>query len=308
VPTAYPTGWFVIAFSEEISAGDLRPLRYFGQDLVLFRGQQDGAAHVLDAHCPHLGAHLGIGGTVEGDAVRCPFHAWSFDGGGACVKIPYSEKIPRRAKLRSWPVRERNGMIFVWHATDGAAPSWEIPEMPEHGDPGWTGWDWSVLEIATKHREIVENVADKAHFPTVHGTHVEVFDNEFDGHLAIQRSKGVAYPRGGGTDRFELTATYHGPAWQLSEMRGVLESRMVNTHTPIDEDHLHLRFAVMLPKLGPQDRMAAISKAYIDNLRTGFHEDIAIWEHKRWREPPVLCRGDGPIGPLRRWYAQFYAP
>src|SRR5437773_202151 len=93
----FPTGWFQVAYSDELPAGTVTPLRYFGRDLVLFRGE-DGAARVLDAHCPHLGAHLGYGGKVEGCAIRCPFHAWKFDGQGTCIEVPYASKIPPKAR------------------------------------------------------------------------------------------------------------------------------------------------------------------------------------------------------------------
>ena len=65
----------------EIKPGAVRPLKVFGRDLVLFR-TTDGAATVLDAHCAHLGAHLGVGGRVEGNTIVCPFHAWAYDGSG----------------------------------------------------------------------------------------------------------------------------------------------------------------------------------------------------------------------------------
>src|SRR5437660_599117 len=57
----FPSGWFRVATSADVSRGAVKPLRYFGKDLVVSRGE-DGKAHVLDAHCPHMGAHLGYGG------------------------------------------------------------------------------------------------------------------------------------------------------------------------------------------------------------------------------------------------------
>src|SRR5262249_44680373 len=60
----YPDGWFQVAYADELAPGDVVPLRYFGRDLVLYR-TQDGAPHVLDAHCPHMGAHLGYGGSAD---------------------------------------------------------------------------------------------------------------------------------------------------------------------------------------------------------------------------------------------------
>src|SRR5260221_8839982 len=103
--TSYPRGWFQVAYSDELANGGVQPLEYFGQKLVLFRGD-DGAAHVLDAFCPHLGAHLGVGGKVFGAAIECPFHHWRLDGSGHCVSIPSSDKIPPTAAVRSWPVEE----------------------------------------------------------------------------------------------------------------------------------------------------------------------------------------------------------
>ena len=96
-----PNGWFAVAFSHELREGEVRPLHYFGEDLVLFR-TRSGRARVLDAFCPHLGAHLGHGGRVMGESVRCPFHGWSFDGAsGSCTQIPYCERIPQQALVRA---------------------------------------------------------------------------------------------------------------------------------------------------------------------------------------------------------------
>jgi 3-ketosteroid 9alpha-monooxygenase subunit A len=303
--TGYPSGWFVIGWSDELSVGHVLPLRYFGRDMVLFRGV-DGRANLLDAYCAHLGASLAAGGKVTGCNIECPFHAWKYAGDGRCVEIPYAQKIPIKARVPAWPVREHSGMLFMWHDVQGREPDYDVPTLPEFGDAAWTRWTMSKLTIRTHPREIVENVVDKAHFPKVHDTHVDVFENEFDGHMATQRTRGVAYPVGGGKDQFEITATYHGPAVQLSRMNGVLRAILVNAHTPIDEGSLDLRFGVMLAIIGSEAKTRVFAEKYAENLKLGFHQDIAIWENKRFRDVPVLCDGDGPIMKLRKWYAQFY--
>jgi len=89
--TSQPTGWFQLGWSEDFPAGAVVPLRYFAQDLVAYRGAS-GAVHLFDAYCPHLGAHLGYGGKVDGDDIVCPFHAWRFDCEGCNVDIPYSAR------------------------------------------------------------------------------------------------------------------------------------------------------------------------------------------------------------------------
>jgi len=99
-----PNGWFQVAFSHELEPGAVKPLRYFDKDLVAFRTEA-GAISVLDAHCPHLGAHLGHGGKVKGGSIECPFHAWQFGTDGKCTAVPYAEHVPRKAKLSTWHIK-----------------------------------------------------------------------------------------------------------------------------------------------------------------------------------------------------------
>ena len=302
----YPRGWFCVGLSDEFAVAEPKPLAYFGTQLVAWRGQ-DGTLRIQDAFCPHLGAHLGHGGTVVDNTIRCPFHAWRFDETGRCVDVPYATKIPPRACIASWPVDEVNGMAFVWHDPARGEPDYRIPEIPEYGAGEFLPWDHKRLVIRTHPKEIVENVADRGHFMPVHGTDISDFENIYDGHRATQLTKGVAYPIGGGSDPFELDATYHGPGYQLTVMKGVMKSFLFNAHTPIDKSSLHLRFGVslrVLPKM--RERMAEFSARYVENLTVGFEQDIAIWENKVYRTRPALCDGDGPIGKLRRWYRQFY--
>ena len=301
--TGFPRGWFVVAWAGELGA-DPMPLEYFGKKLVMFR-DEEGRPCVLDAFCPHLGAHLGIGGKVVEGRVVCPFHAWEFDGKGACARIPYiRNKMPKVPNLKSWPTVERNGAIFVWHHPHDGPPEWEVPAIDSFGDDGWTPWYENQITVKTHPREIVENVADKAHFPIVHRTNVSLFENIYDEHKATQHTVGTATPPQGGVDHFDITATYYGPAFQISDMKGYLHSRLFMAHTPISENELHLRFAVSLKRSGP--RTEEFAKFYVENLRLGFHEDISIWEHKVFRDKPRLCDGDGPIGKLRLWHGQFY--
>ena len=93
----YPRGWFCVGISSELGPGDVRPASYFGRELVLFRTQA-GEARVLDAYCPHLGAHLGHGGKIDGEVIVCPFHGWRFDGNGTGTAMLYGKRIPKAAK------------------------------------------------------------------------------------------------------------------------------------------------------------------------------------------------------------------
>ena len=79
-----PFGWYAVSLSHELAVGEVKPVEYFNRELVVFR-TEGGEAKVLDAYCPHLGAHLGHGGTVKGESIACPFHGWQFNGEGECT-------------------------------------------------------------------------------------------------------------------------------------------------------------------------------------------------------------------------------
>lgn len=303
----YPRGWFAVCFSDELAVGQSLSLRYFGQDLVAFRGQ-DGQASVLEAYCAHMGAHLGAGGKVEGCAIRCPFHGWRYDGSGACVEIPYAKKIPPKARQKAWPVREVNGVVLLHHDAGGAPPEWDVPVIPEYGSAEWLPWSTSNYRIKTHPREIVDNLADRAHFAFVHDTAIDEFGFETDGHTATQRVKGRAFFGEGKVDPFASTTTYHGPGYLLMRMDGLLQNYMLLAHTPVEENVLDLRMAVTLKVVGDRKRTEGYVAGYLDNLKRGFEDDIRIWENKIYRDPALLCDGDGPIAALRKWYRQFYAP
>ncbi len=104
-PFDVPYGWFLVAQSGELPVGEVLPRYYFGRHLVLWR-DEEGQAHLQDAYCPHLGAHLAYGGKVKACAIQCPFHGWLFDGEGRNTEIPYGNRPNAKARIRSYPVRE----------------------------------------------------------------------------------------------------------------------------------------------------------------------------------------------------------
>ncbi len=77
-----PTGWFQVAWSDEIAVGDVHRMTYFGQEMVAWRAES-GQLTVMNAYCEHLGAHLGFGGKVVGEILQCPFHGWQWSQRGS---------------------------------------------------------------------------------------------------------------------------------------------------------------------------------------------------------------------------------
>ncbi len=302
-----PNGWFQVAYADELLPGKVMPLRYFDKHLVAYRSES-GEARVLDAFCPHLGAHLGHGGKVEGDSIRCPFHAWRFDGAGSCVEVPYAKKIPPKAKIKTWHVLEVAGLIMVWHHAGGEAPAWGLPEVPEVADPEWTDFERHRWQIKTRNQEMAENAVDSAHFHYVHGTsNMPKSNAEVKGHiLRVYSDTGMETSRGHVDGSVESVS--YGFGFGIVRFKGVVETLLVSSVTPIDSDHVDVRFNFSVKKLGGRDITSGVGKAFVTEVTRQLDQDIPIWENKIQWERPVLCDGDGPIGMFRTWCRQFYTP
>jgi len=303
---AYPNGWFRVAYSGEIARGEVKPLEYFGRELVLFR-TESGRARVFDAYCPHLGAHLGVGGKVEGEQIRCPFHAWRFDADGRCNEIPYAKRIPARAQIDCWPVDERNGVILAYHHAQKQAPTWHVPSLVQIEDPAWSPLVIKHWKVRARWLDMNENCVDRAHFVTVHGT-LSYPESSVDekGHVFRVESR-FEQKAPGGTAEGVLVTTDYGPGFQHVELGGIIDSILMNTATPIDEDYTDVSFAYSVRTEGDarKERLAA---AVVKDLVNQFEHDLPIWENKACWKSPRLCDGDGPVGVYRKWTRQFFSP
>ena len=290
-PFPIPNGWFIVALSGDIEAGQVRSLHYFGRDIVLYR-TDSGEPRLVDAYCPHLGAHLGVGGAVEGSCLRCPFHGWSFDGeSGACTEIPNSktERIPAKARVRSYPTIERGGAIWAWHHLEEGEPFFELPTVPEMDDPAWTRPLLREFWISTSCQEMAENNHDFAHFLYVHGTETipegeEVIDGTY---------KSVKNP---GLERETF-----GLGLGVVRVPGMLT--FVSSVTPIDDDNVHVRWLFAVPAESGEKS----ARFFAEQFTSGVSQDIPIWENKIYRPLPVLTKGESGIIAHRNWSRQFYS-
>lgn len=314
LPERFARGWHCLGLADEYKDGQVHGINIFGTRLVVF---QDSAGElcVLNGWCPHMGADLALG-RVEGNSVVCKFHGWAWGSDGACTGIPYAKNIPPKARIKAWELCEQNKLLFVWHDPEGNAPGPEldIPKIDQVFLDEWS--DWSVVKwtIHNNCRELIDNVADMAHFGPVHGsTGLQYFANIFEGHRATQVMVGTFPELGGEEDYLTTVATYFGPAYQITHMFGNMqgmpvESILMNSHTPIDQNSFELRFGVMVKKFpGMSDEQCdEMVKGYVEMTNKAFGEDVEIWHNKTRVDNPMLCDGDGPVFKNRQWYDQFY--
>ncbi|OCC24411.1 hypothetical protein MB02_07475 [Croceicoccus estronivorus] len=316
----FPTGWFSVGFADDLAPGDVRPLRYFDQDMVLFR-TESGKVVVTDAHCPHLGAHLGYESWVEGETIVCPFHQWRYGTNGKCVAIPFTKAIPPQAKVRVWPTVERGGMIFIWHDLNGVEPTFELPEYDESKRIPGAGFRKLHDDFGSAHpQDVFENGVDFAHFPGVHSTGRAVSDGAIltDGHRFYSPVRILPSDYAGPADTKEVGSTVEtevlGGGLSRVESRtphapGLTTIYYVSV-TPVSADLSHY----WVHQFFLRDDDCPMSEEAIEKFTqlAAQHGEVEqwsdgkIWPHKAYVDQPLLSAVDGPILKYREWYTQFH--
>ncbi|HNI34560.1 MAG TPA: Rieske 2Fe-2S domain-containing protein [Microthrixaceae bacterium] len=308
-PFPVPFGWYQICWPDELEPGGVLPLYYFGRDLVLWRDSEDGAYHLQDAICPHLGGHLGHGGHVENCEIMCPFHGWKFDSQGRNSEIPYSERVNRAARLRTFPIVERNGMVLAWYHPFEEDPLWEIPDLEEFSDSeNWSDTFCRTIEIDAAWQEVAENSVDIAHFRYVHNTDSvpEARGYETDGWIAhVRTSQKFVTPQGVVAGNIDIDN--YGPGFSVIRFSGIVDTVLLGCNTPVSSDTCEQKFSFRVRRLGDDATTSSVGEAFVAEITQQIHEDLPIWKYKGHVAKPALADTDGPYIKFRKWASQFYA-
>jgi phenylpropionate dioxygenase-like ring-hydroxylating dioxygenase large terminal subunit len=132
-----PNYWYPVGWASQLKPGEILPVTIWQEAIAVYRDAR-GQLHALEDACPHKGVALHKG-TVQGSHLTCGYHGWEFDGNGQCARIPYlpeGQKLPR-ACARSYPVREKYNLIWLFPGERTLAESRQLPEIPEFDQPGW---------------------------------------------------------------------------------------------------------------------------------------------------------------------------
>ncbi|MGZ4122062.1 MAG: aromatic ring-hydroxylating dioxygenase subunit alpha [Tumebacillaceae bacterium] len=198
--------WYIAARSEELETG-LLACTLFSEELVLYRDAQ-GEVQALADQCAHRGARLSDG-KVIGDCVACPYHGWEYESSGTCRYIPANGRetsVPASAKVRSYPVTEAAGYIWIYMGTPETHRDLELP--PELFDETWRGVPFQ-MEWTAHISRCMESTLDVSHLPFVH-----------------EKSTG------------EVDPTVDGPAFEVRENEIIIEAKPYHplVATPLNEE------------------------------------------------------------------------
>lgn len=161
--------WYAVEFSHSVGSKPTH-LKLLGKDYVLYRGEA-GQVIALDNQCAHRGASLALGWT-QGNCLRCPYHGWRYGADGHCNHIPADAPetpIPKRARVQSYPVQEKYGLIWLFVGS----PEWPedrrppIPAFPTFDNPVRPA-TYSRHEFDAHFTRTMENGIDTSHALFMH--------------------------------------------------------------------------------------------------------------------------------------------
>jgi len=295
--------WYAVAWCSDIGRTPFARM-ICGEPLVLYR-TATGAAVALEDRCCHRRLPLRMG-TIVGDNLQCLYHGLTFDPGGRCVKVPGQDHIPPNACVRSYPVREAHGLVWVFIGDPQFADIVEVPDYHWITDEGW-GAKGAYFPVKAHYLLIVENLLDLTHLAFVHATTI--------GNSAVVEGAQVQFRRTGDTVDVRRTMKNCDPPptyvraggfkgkidrWQYINFAppgyvrletgachagredaadsGRITLRNLNIITPETETTTHY-FWAQCHDFDPRNQK--ITDMLYEDVRTAFMQDVAVFENQQ---------------------------
>ena len=158
-----PNYWYAVEQVARVKPSSVVEVVFWKKSIALFR-TADGDFHAVDDRCAHRQVKLSLG-EVDGCHLTCAYHGWTYDGEGQIVEIPherFGRSVPK-LRLRSYPVRIRYGLVWLFLGDPELADEREIPDIPELEGPGRWACVPMVFNWAAHHSMIIDNVSDFTH-------------------------------------------------------------------------------------------------------------------------------------------------
>ncbi|WP_395396748.1 aromatic ring-hydroxylating dioxygenase subunit alpha [Novosphingobium sp. BL-8A] len=157
--------WYVAGWSSDLAPGERVGRTFLDQQVVLWRSA-DGVVSALEDRCIHRAMPLSAG-VVDGAVIRCPYHGLEFGGNGRCTRIPAQDRVPDTARIRAYPLVERQGLLWIWMGDAHRADPALVPDYPIHEDPVYA-WRSAHFPVNGNWQLLVDNLMDLSHLPYIH--------------------------------------------------------------------------------------------------------------------------------------------
>jgi phenylpropionate dioxygenase-like ring-hydroxylating dioxygenase large terminal subunit len=158
--------WYAAAWSEEVGAAPFR--RTILDEAIVFYRPSGGEVVALVDRCPHRLVPLSLGAIVDG-ALQCGYHGLRFDASGSCIHNPHGDgTIPPGARVRKYPLAERDGIVWIWMGEPGREDSVAIPVFPAFGDDRRFALAAGHIRVAANFQLVTDNLLDLSHVEFLH--------------------------------------------------------------------------------------------------------------------------------------------
>lgn len=158
--------WYAAGWSRDLGPAPLART-ILDEPVVLYRDEAGSPAALFDT-CPHRFAPLSLGKVIEGGRIACPYHGLQFDRTGRCVHNPHGKgQTPTSLGVKSYPLIERYGMLWIWMGDAGRADESLIPSFPAFDEEGFS-WVYGQLEVPANYLLVVDNLLDLSHVEFLH--------------------------------------------------------------------------------------------------------------------------------------------
>ena len=162
--------WYVAAYPTEVGR-ELFTRTICGESILFWRTEA-GAVTAMADRCVHRRFPLSEAPSrLLGDTVVCGYHGFTYGQDGVCVAVPGQTRIPRTARLVSYPVQEQDNLVWVWIGDRDRADEALIPRAPWLDSP-----DYAVVcgmePLAARYLLLVDNLMDLSHEAYLHAGYI----------------------------------------------------------------------------------------------------------------------------------------
>ena len=163
--------WYVAAYGREVGR-ELLARTILGEPIAFYRTEDEEQRVVaLADRCVHRRFPLSES-RLDGDKVVCGYHGFTYDTTGTCVYVPGQKRIPRTARVNSYPVVEQDSFVWVWIGDPALADSAAVPRAPHLADSeNWTSVS-GMEPIDADYGLLVDNLLDLSHETYLHGGYI----------------------------------------------------------------------------------------------------------------------------------------
>jgi phenylpropionate dioxygenase-like ring-hydroxylating dioxygenase large terminal subunit len=309
----YPSGWFQLAWSEEVERGQIVRRYYWDRELILWRGES-GRVYVTSAHEPRRGLHLATCGRVVGETIENTVDGWRWRSDGT-PEPPPGQHSADGAQLRTLPAEEYLGFVLAWYDAAGEAPTWPVTTIEAFNDadfyPAWPHGK-TTEPMAAQPQLFAENVADIVHVKYAHRwVNIPEFTHwEEHGPALI-----VGYEGDFPSRRGPVHAVFENRAWGLGVLRTEMTSLRQFFHflctTPVDRTRIDIRLSAWVQRAegDTSDTPDKVAQAIIRAQHAevlGPEVDRTIWENQAYLAKGAFRREEVKYVSMRKWSDQFY--